>query len=65
MPGFGLPKLICAFSEAHIYAALGGEVALFWRGRPVALFPNVETAINYTQAEFNIHEESSGGIIII
>jgi hypothetical protein len=62
MPGFGLPKLICAFSEAQIYAALGGGVALFWRGRPVALFPDVETAINYTQAEFNIHRPPPGDI---
>lgn len=52
MPGFGAPKLIYAFSEARIYSATLGRVVLFWRGSPVAYFPELQTAIRYVYMEF-------------
>tara|TARA_R100000152_G_C6620643_1_gene71471 strand:- start:407 stop:598 length:192 start_codon:yes stop_codon:yes gene_type:complete len=52
MPGHGLPKLVCAFSRARMYTAMGGGIALFWRGRPVALFPDLEAAVSYVYSEF-------------
>lgn len=35
-----------------MYSATGGEIALFWRGRPVALFPDLEAAVTYVYLEF-------------
>ena len=52
MPRHGLPKLVCAFSKARMYSATGGEIALVWRGRPVALFPDLEAAVTYVYLEF-------------
>lgn len=53
MPGSGLPKLIYAYSSARIYSTPAKDVALFWRGKPVALFPDLETAVDYVSAEFD------------
>tara|TARA_R100000152_G_scaffold18502_1_gene10369 strand:+ start:837 stop:1046 length:210 start_codon:yes stop_codon:yes gene_type:complete len=53
MPGYGLPKLLYAYSSARIYATPDRGVALFWRGKPVALFPDLETAVDYIEAEFD------------
>jgi len=53
MPGNGFPKLIFAYSEARIYSTPDGSVALFWRGRPVALFDALEPAMSYMAAEFD------------
>lgn len=46
-----MPKLLCAFSKARMYEVDGG-VALFWKRRPVALFPSLDTAIRYVYLEF-------------
>ena len=58
MPGHGLPKLVCAFSKARMYAALGGGIALFWRGRPVAIFADLEAAVRYVYMEFEDLKDS-------
>lgn len=35
-----------------MYEAPYGEIALFWRQNPVALFPNLKSAITYIYHEF-------------
>jgi len=52
MANNGMPKLLCVCGKAKIYEAPFGEVALFWGIRPVALFSDVGSAVNYLYNEF-------------
>lgn len=52
MPGHGMPKLIYAFSKARFFSAFDEGILLFWENEPVALFPNLEAAVNYAYNEF-------------
>ena len=49
-----MPKLIAICGEAKMYASPYGGVALFWRARPVALFPTLRGAVRYIYYEFYI-----------
>tara|TARA_R100001244_G_scaffold115991_1_gene86058 strand:- start:187 stop:390 length:204 start_codon:yes stop_codon:yes gene_type:complete len=52
MPGHGFPKLLYALGNARVYSTPDEAVALFWRGKPVALFRELEAALDYMVAEF-------------
>lgn len=68
MANNGMPKLLCAWGKAKIYEAPLDEVALFWGIKPVALFSDVGSAVNYLYNEFgpldkDIEDEDKGGFM--
>jgi len=54
MSKHGGPKLIYAFSKARFFTTCEQGIILFWSETPVALFPNLEVAVNYAYNEFAV-----------